>query len=196
LHCWLSYLIRFFFSSRRRHTRSKRDWSSDVCSSDLKPSPPQRVTERLESRRRSRSLRSRSRPTKPVLGRGRLFRAGELSDAMAFTCCQGLLGVLTGDGNGQGQTWSRDVLPGVCLSGCTRTVQVLPSNHSGSSLFNEVRSNRSVALWTRWRVCGRCLRCVGPRWPGGSSIARRFPGWTVLARRARRSPAPEGCGVV
>src|SRR5699024_12220032 len=25
----------FFFSSRRWHTRSKRDWSSDVCSSDL-----------------------------------------------------------------------------------------------------------------------------------------------------------------
>src|SRR5207249_9430694 len=25
----------FFFSSKRRHTRSKRDWSSDVCSSDL-----------------------------------------------------------------------------------------------------------------------------------------------------------------
>src|SRR5699024_11536637 len=25
----------FFFASRRRHTRSKRDWSSDVCSSDL-----------------------------------------------------------------------------------------------------------------------------------------------------------------
>src|SRR5206468_9281469 len=27
----------FFFSSRRRHTRSDRDWSSDVCSSDLTP---------------------------------------------------------------------------------------------------------------------------------------------------------------
>ena len=26
----------FTFSSRRRHTRSDRDWSSDVCSSDLK----------------------------------------------------------------------------------------------------------------------------------------------------------------
>src|SRR5699024_1818364 len=25
----------YLFSSRRRHTRSKRDWSSDVCSSDL-----------------------------------------------------------------------------------------------------------------------------------------------------------------
>src|SRR3712207_7986904 len=27
----------FFFSSRRRHTRYWRDWSSDVCSSDLQP---------------------------------------------------------------------------------------------------------------------------------------------------------------
>src|SRR5207302_3258168 len=30
------YIFRFFFfSSRRRHTRFSRDWSSDVCSSDL-----------------------------------------------------------------------------------------------------------------------------------------------------------------
>src|SRR5206468_7867895 len=29
-----------FFSSRRRHTRSDRDWSSDVCSSDLSFSVP------------------------------------------------------------------------------------------------------------------------------------------------------------
>src|SRR5690349_22990080 len=28
-------VFHFFFSSRRRHTRSLRDWSSDVCSSDL-----------------------------------------------------------------------------------------------------------------------------------------------------------------
>src|SRR3712207_9020813 len=28
-------MMRFFFSSRRRHTRYWRDWSSDVCSSDL-----------------------------------------------------------------------------------------------------------------------------------------------------------------
>src|SRR5207249_8945188 len=40
--CWVCVcfvvfwcLCFFFFSSRRRHTRSKRDWSSDVCSSDL-----------------------------------------------------------------------------------------------------------------------------------------------------------------
>src|SRR5207342_3709657 len=29
----------FFFSSRRRHTRFSRDWSSDVCSSDLAGAP-------------------------------------------------------------------------------------------------------------------------------------------------------------
>src|SRR5438874_13634369 len=40
----------FFFSSRRRHTRSLRDWSSDVCSSDLfemgwiVPEPPPKRT--------------------------------------------------------------------------------------------------------------------------------------------------------
>src|SRR3712207_7577054 len=30
-----SIFVFFFFSSRRRHTRYWRDWSSDVCSSDL-----------------------------------------------------------------------------------------------------------------------------------------------------------------
>src|SRR5690625_4854259 len=40
----------FFFSSRRRHTRWPRDWSSDVCSSDLC-----RVRHRLHSGRRART---------------------------------------------------------------------------------------------------------------------------------------------
>src|SRR5215467_10174418 len=31
----LIFLLVFFFSSRRRHTRLQGDWSSDVCSSDL-----------------------------------------------------------------------------------------------------------------------------------------------------------------
>src|SRR5215475_13377562 len=33
----------FFFSSRRRHTRFSRDWSSDVCSSDLTVTDGERV---------------------------------------------------------------------------------------------------------------------------------------------------------
>src|SRR2546429_6837484 len=32
--------VYFFFSSRRRHTRCSRDWSSDVCSSDLDGGSP------------------------------------------------------------------------------------------------------------------------------------------------------------
>src|SRR3712207_7600380 len=35
----------FFFSSRRRHTRYWRDWSSDVCSSDLIANPERRAKE-------------------------------------------------------------------------------------------------------------------------------------------------------
>src|SRR5205809_5708712 len=34
LRCFMC-VVCFFFSSRRRHTRCSRDWSSDVCSSDL-----------------------------------------------------------------------------------------------------------------------------------------------------------------
>src|SRR5690606_40539294 len=33
--CAVHLFVFFFFSSRRRHTRFSRDWSSDVCSSDL-----------------------------------------------------------------------------------------------------------------------------------------------------------------
>src|SRR5437588_7151546 len=33
---WFFIFLFFFFSSRRRHTRSLCDWSSDVCSSDLR----------------------------------------------------------------------------------------------------------------------------------------------------------------
>src|SRR5215510_12225386 len=33
------FVVFFFFSSRRRHTRWPRDWSSDVCSSDLVDNP-------------------------------------------------------------------------------------------------------------------------------------------------------------
>src|SRR5436305_6963353 len=40
LVCFLFFF--FFFSSRRRHTRCGRDWSSDVCSSDLAKALPRR----------------------------------------------------------------------------------------------------------------------------------------------------------
>src|SRR5207249_4485400 len=56
----------FFFSSRRRHTRSKRDWSSDVCSSDLlrrRSSRAPRRSPRRTGRRPCPGIRARPRPT-------------------------------------------------------------------------------------------------------------------------------------
>src|SRR5262245_65071502 len=37
--CLFCFFFFFFFSSRRRHTRCLSDWSSDVCSSDLRSIP-------------------------------------------------------------------------------------------------------------------------------------------------------------
>src|SRR5437868_10852674 len=52
----------FFFSSRRRHTRSKRDWSSDVCSSDLvRRRPVERSRRDAKETQRSRRARVRRR---------------------------------------------------------------------------------------------------------------------------------------
>src|SRR5207253_4989524 len=49
----------FFFSSRRRHTRWPRDWSSDVCSSDL--AAPKRLDLLRDRHDRLRGLRLRLR---------------------------------------------------------------------------------------------------------------------------------------
>src|SRR5206468_7198109 len=50
IRCWLCvvFCFFFFFSSRRRHTRSDRDWSSDVCSSDLKPAAVAKAVDKPE----------------------------------------------------------------------------------------------------------------------------------------------------
>src|SRR5690606_39545505 len=50
-----SFSSDFFFSSRRRHTRFSRDWSSDVCSSDLTSAPHPSQPPASGSSRRSSS---------------------------------------------------------------------------------------------------------------------------------------------
>src|SRR5436309_12361361 len=52
MHNTIFIFIFFFFSSRRRHTRFSRDWSSDVCSSDLGPHPVRDEEEVVDRRRR------------------------------------------------------------------------------------------------------------------------------------------------
>src|SRR5690554_1203581 len=46
----------FFFSSRRRHTRCGRDWSSDVCSSDLESSFLDQLISELSKMNKQTSL--------------------------------------------------------------------------------------------------------------------------------------------
>src|SRR5690242_20850867 len=56
LFCFFFFFFFFFFSSRRRHTRLTCDWSSDVCSSDLRDGrPPGRDPARADRERLSRS---------------------------------------------------------------------------------------------------------------------------------------------
>src|SRR5690606_41162541 len=65
---------RFFFSSRRRHTRFSRDWSSDVCSSDLGISADNRQCERPPGSGRLRLVPAQRKPVEPAL---RLRRRSE-----------------------------------------------------------------------------------------------------------------------
>src|SRR5216683_5935819 len=67
----------FFFSSRRRHTRSDRDWSSDVCSSDLRrprplveARPGVRATDVARQSGHAPGPVAGSRGTKPWMGEG------------------------------------------------------------------------------------------------------------------------------
>src|SRR2546429_4062959 len=57
----------FFFSSRRRHTRCSRDWSSDVCSSDLSPSTATTTPAviRLQARKRKKVIMRAWKPQRP-----------------------------------------------------------------------------------------------------------------------------------
>src|SRR6266496_4303360 len=61
----LGVLLFFFFSSRRRHTRSLRDWSSDVCSSDLTGIAFRSTPQTADPRPRPRSLRPESQCRSP-----------------------------------------------------------------------------------------------------------------------------------
>src|SRR5207247_5557346 len=69
----------FFFSSRRRHTRSTRDWSSDVCSSDL-------------DKKEARDLKTRVEENLKLLERGRLaYQPGD--DLITLLLSDGKLNV-------------------------------------------------------------------------------------------------------
>src|SRR5438132_8024004 len=77
----------FFFSSRRRHTRSLCDWSSDVCSSDLVGGP-------IATLRAERNGE----------GDGRVYHVGFLADDGRGGQCRGTVTVCVPRDQGRGST--------------------------------------------------------------------------------------------
>src|SRR3712207_7225683 len=67
----------FFFSSRRRHTRYWRDWSSDVCSSDL--TPDAETLQALPAKSSAHACAGREASSRGVTTRQGLEPLGELS---------------------------------------------------------------------------------------------------------------------
>src|SRR5204862_1093798 len=99
----LSLTVRcvFFFSGRRRHTRSLRDWSSDVCSSDLtaldkraEPVEQLGVARALLERREERLVRERERELREDVEVDADRQIGRAS-------CRERGGVLEGAGSGR-----------------------------------------------------------------------------------------------
>src|SRR2546422_11096431 len=60
--CFFVLFFFFFFSSRRRHTRCSRDWSSDVCSSDLIASEKWKIKSAAMGRDATHALVDYARP--------------------------------------------------------------------------------------------------------------------------------------
>src|SRR6266536_4984475 len=104
----------FFFSSRRRHTRSTRDWSSDVCSSDL----GETVVEELGVGDIANTI-------------GSNFRLGEIEAAIAVEQLKKLDGLLAHRRHLAGRLTARlSELPGVVSApvagGCSHSYYVYP----------------------------------------------------------------------
>src|SRR5690606_41143003 len=108
LFCAMSLLF-FFFPSRRRHTRFSRDWSSDVCSSDLCHRRRDRGADGTLAAVRaaaiSASISSASRGTLPV----RIWCPSRVKIGRASCRERGDVGVGGGGGGGRG-TDSADVV--------------------------------------------------------------------------------------
>src|SRR5256884_1404070 len=90
---WVAWIVFFFFSSRRRHTRCSRDWSSDVCSSDLLPEgarirtredPMDRLTAVILAAGEAKRMRSRQpKVLHPLCGRPLIAYALRIARALA-----------------------------------------------------------------------------------------------------------------
>src|SRR6266516_6512794 len=97
----MSYVF-FFFSSRRRHTRSYGDWSSDVCSSDL----AWRCSA-ARSHSRARPAEARRSPSRCRRNEARTMIRVLLADDHAIVI-EGLRALLDGEPDIKVAAWTTD----------------------------------------------------------------------------------------
>src|SRR6266700_3359424 len=107
----------FFFSSRRRHTRFSRDWSSDVCSSDLSLAGLGLIGRTLEKRDACEDGGQDKRSNKECPARG------EIADDNSCPAANGAEEIEREDGAALAQTKIRKAVSGVVLSGCCERQQ-------------------------------------------------------------------------
>src|SRR5690606_39450669 len=93
----------FFFSSRRRHTIFSRDWSSDVCSSDLPEEAPETVANFV-------GLAEGSKATNPTTGDDRFYDGTIFHRVIPDFMIQGGDPEGTGRG-GPGYTFADEIRP-------------------------------------------------------------------------------------
>src|SRR5690606_39916597 len=89
---YLFIFVDFFFSSRRRHTRFSRDWSSDVCSSDLiRASPASAATamdsaSTLNTRRAAGRVSENPNPSVPRDRKSTRLNSSHVKNSYAVFC--------------------------------------------------------------------------------------------------------------
>src|SRR2546429_5636564 len=147
-----AFVFSFFFSSRRRHTRCSRDWSSDVCSSDLA---------RAGSGRKNCSVAvAADGGTTGMRGKGPLLR--ELLDARDVVAGEA-------DKDGLGRRLAIDPILNIVAFGVTLADFVVGLAH-GSDDFFAVHADKGPALLNSFLHLRR--QGVDPLHGGGALVLK------------------------
>src|SRR5256884_2584456 len=177
----------FFFSSRRRHTRCSRDWSSDVCSSDLERVPPRGLGRHV-------LLSTDSRALVDARAIGRLQVREDLIARRWLWAVQGLvtLAVVAFVGRSIARNWSEFRSPHVTLT-------VAPAWIAGSVVLVFLTYAMQIESWRRILAGWGQHLAFGPaaRTWSVANLGRYVPcklwsaaGLVVLAQRAGVEPGP------
>src|SRR6266436_3215517 len=155
----------FFFSSRRRHTRCSRDWSSDVCSSDL-------AAERGALLRQATAALLVDRRVVPPVGAHRGCRA----TGAAAGCPAG------GGGHDSPGCPPPRARRRAARRGCPALVCALRRVRALPPTGDAVRGGDpvgvyGVAVGVRGRVCGLSFESFKPFICGGPEMAPALPQW-------------------